>query len=96
LVGPITASLAGALDRHHPPFQIVGVSRANLTQWETGRYLPSVENARLLDDHFRAANALVQLAEAARSPVTATAGVLTAAGSLLEVFPLGLRCWSSA
>lgn len=66
--------------------RIVGVSRANLTQWETGRYLPSVENARLLDDHFRAANALVQLAEAARSPATAAAGVLATGGSLLEVF----------
>ncbi|MEA5367162.1 helix-turn-helix domain-containing protein [Amycolatopsis sp., V23-08] len=37
----------------------VGVSRANLTQWETDRYLPSAENARLLDDHFQAANTLV-------------------------------------
>ncbi|MEU4523176.1 helix-turn-helix domain-containing protein [Amycolatopsis sp. NPDC024027] len=66
--------------------RIVGVSRANLTQWETGRYLPSVENARLLDDHFRAANALVELAEAARSPGQASAGVLTTGGSLLDVF----------
>ncbi|MEV6640382.1 helix-turn-helix transcriptional regulator [Amycolatopsis sp. NPDC051371] len=66
--------------------RIVGVSRANLTQWETGRYLPSVENARLLDDHFRAANALVEMAEAARSPAPATAGTLTTGGSLLEVF----------
>lgn len=66
--------------------RIVGVSRANLTQWETGRYLPSAENARLLDDHFRVANALVEMAEAARSPGPATAGVLTTRGSLLEVF----------
>ncbi|VVJ20534.1 Uncharacterised protein [Amycolatopsis camponoti] len=66
--------------------RIVGVSRANLTQWETGRYLPSAENARLLDDHFRAANALVEMAEAARSPGPVTAGVLTTGGSLLEVF----------
>ncbi|EOD67569.1 helix-turn-helix transcriptional regulator [Amycolatopsis vancoresmycina] len=66
--------------------RIVGVSRANLTQWETGRYLPSVENARLLDDHFRAANALVELAEAARSPGPASAGALTTGGSLLDVF----------
>ncbi|RSM38469.1 helix-turn-helix domain-containing protein [Amycolatopsis balhimycina DSM 5908] len=65
--------------------RIVGVSRANLTQWETGRYLPSAENARLLDDHFRAANALVELAEAARSPAPAAGGVLTTGGSLLEV-----------
>ncbi|MEV7038045.1 helix-turn-helix transcriptional regulator [Amycolatopsis sp. NPDC051061] len=66
--------------------RIVGVSRANLTQWETGRYLPSAENARLLDDHFRAANALVGMAEAARSPGPVTAGNLTTGGSLLEVF----------
>ncbi|MET8997381.1 helix-turn-helix transcriptional regulator [Amycolatopsis sp. NPDC004169] len=66
--------------------RIVGVSRANLTQWETGRYLPSVENARLLDDHFRAANHLVELAEAARTPAPAAGGVLTTGGSLLEVF----------
>lgn len=66
--------------------RIVGVSRANLTQWETGRYLPSAENARLLDDHFRAANHLVELTEAARSPASASPGALTTAGSLLEVF----------
>lgn len=66
--------------------RIVGVSRANLTQWETGRYLPSAENARLLDDHFRAANALVEMAEAARTPTAATGGVLSTGGSLLEVF----------
>lgn len=66
--------------------RIVGVSRANLTQWETGRYLPSADNARLLDDHFRAANALVELAEAARSPSPAAAGALTTTGSLQEVF----------
>ncbi|MEV6879528.1 helix-turn-helix transcriptional regulator [Amycolatopsis sp. NPDC051128] len=68
--------------------RIVGVSRANLTQWETGRYLPSVENARLLDDHFRAANALVDLAEAARSPAPAGGAVVSTGGSLLEVFRL--------
>ncbi|MGW3994594.1 helix-turn-helix transcriptional regulator [Amycolatopsis sp. NPDC004772] len=66
--------------------RIVGVSRANLTQWETGRYLPSVENARLLDAHFGAANSLVELAEAARSPAPAAGGVLTTGDSLLEVF----------
>jgi transcriptional regulator with XRE-family HTH domain len=66
--------------------RIVGVSRANLTQWETGRYLPSAENARLLDDYFRAANSLVELAEAARSPAPAAVRVLTTGGSLLEVF----------
>ncbi|SEF33102.1 DNA-binding transcriptional regulator, XRE-family HTH domain [Amycolatopsis pretoriensis] len=64
----------------------VGVSRANLTQWETGRYLPSTENARLLDDHFRAANALVEMAEAARSPAAGAGGARTTGGSLLEVF----------
>lgn len=46
----------------------IGVSRANLTQWETGKYLPSAQNARQLDDHFRASNGLVRLIEAARSP----------------------------
>ncbi len=66
--------------------RIIGVSRANLTQWETGRYLPSVENARLLDDHFRAANALVQMVEAARSPAPAGGAPLSTRGSLLEVF----------
>jgi DNA-binding XRE family transcriptional regulator len=64
----------------------VGVSRANLTQWETGRYLPSAENARLLDDHFHAGNSLVELAEAARSPTAAAGGVLATGGSLLDVF----------
>ncbi|MEU0536281.1 helix-turn-helix transcriptional regulator [Amycolatopsis tolypomycina] len=66
--------------------RIVGVSRANLTQWETGRYLPSVENARLLDNHFRPTNSLVELVESARSTTSAPAGVLTTGGSLLEVF----------
>src|SRR5690242_4378114 len=66
--------------------RIVGVARANLTQWEAGRYLPSAENARLLDDHFRAGNSLVDLVEAARSPAPAAAGTLTTGGSLLEVF----------
>ncbi len=66
--------------------RIVGVARANLTQWEAGRYLPSAENARLLDDHFRAANSLVEMVEAARSPAPAAAGALTTGGSLLEVF----------
>ncbi len=64
--------------------RIVGVSRANLTQWETGRYLPSTDNARLLDDHFRAANMLFDLVEGARSPASA-GSVVTTGGSLLEV-----------
>ncbi len=65
---------------------VVGVARANLTQWEAGRYLPSAENTRLLDDHFRAANALVEMVEAARSPGPGAAGTRTTGGSLLEVF----------
>ncbi|TNC22926.1 helix-turn-helix domain-containing protein [Amycolatopsis alkalitolerans] len=47
---------------------IVGVARANLAQWETGKHLPSPQNARQLDTHFGTANALVELVEAARSP----------------------------
>jgi DNA-binding XRE family transcriptional regulator len=46
----------------------IGVSRANLTQWETGKYLPSAQNARQLDDYFQAGNVLVNLVEAAKSP----------------------------
>jgi DNA-binding XRE family transcriptional regulator len=70
----------------------IGVTRANLTQWETGKYLPSAENAQQLDDHFRASNALVTLVEAARSPqehaTPATAGaiVVETSGSLAEIF----------
>ncbi|WP_410655182.1 helix-turn-helix domain-containing protein [Amycolatopsis sp. lyj-112] len=72
--------------------QVVGVTRANLTQWETGKYLPSTHNARQLDDHFRAANSLFTLVETARSPqehVPATAGdagVVDTSRSLLQVF----------
>ncbi|MFF1612619.1 helix-turn-helix transcriptional regulator [Amycolatopsis sp. NPDC058278] len=64
----------------------VRVSRANLVQWETGRYLPSAKKAQLLDEYFRAGNNLVEMVEAARSPGPVTAGTLTTAGSLLEVF----------
>ena len=69
----------------------VEVSRPNLAQWETGKYLPSEENARRLDDHFRAANALYRLVEAARAPqersVSAAAGVVVGrTRSLAEVF----------
>ncbi|MEV6825376.1 helix-turn-helix domain-containing protein [Amycolatopsis sp. NPDC051102] len=71
--------------------RIVGVSRANLTQWETGRHLPSPENARLLDEHFGRANALVQMVEAARSPGSAAVGARSASGSLLDVFRLAGR-----
>lgn len=49
--------------------RIIGVTRANLTQWETGKYLPSTHNARQLDDHFRAANALFTLVETDRKSV---------------------------
>ncbi|WP_191253683.1 helix-turn-helix transcriptional regulator [Amycolatopsis oliviviridis] len=72
--------------------RIIGVTRANLTQWETGKYLPSAHNARQLDDHFRAANALFALVEKARSPQDHTppaagdAGVVDTSGSLLQVF----------
>jgi DNA-binding XRE family transcriptional regulator len=70
----------------------IGVSRANLTQWETGKYLPSAQNARQLDDHFRAANALVKLIEAARSPVGAgpdpvtNANIISGQRTLQHVF----------
>jgi len=70
----------------------IGVSRANLTQWETGKYLPSAQNARQLDDHFRAGNALFNLAEAVRSrrdrATRSIANANFAAGqqSLLHVF----------
>ncbi|HEX5403046.1 MAG TPA: helix-turn-helix domain-containing protein [Pseudonocardiaceae bacterium] len=70
----------------------IGVSRANLAQWETGRYLPSNRNARQLDAHFNVGNTLVNLVNAARSPQgqgsTAVAKVnsLAAGDSLLDVF----------
>ncbi|HEX5117281.1 MAG TPA: helix-turn-helix domain-containing protein [Pseudonocardiaceae bacterium] len=47
--------------------QAIGVSRANLAQWEGGKYLPSIGNARRLDEHLRADNLLVRLVVAARS-----------------------------
>jgi DNA-binding XRE family transcriptional regulator len=47
--------------------EAIGVSRANLAQWETGKYLPSIGNARRLDDHLRAESLLVNLVIAARS-----------------------------
>jgi len=70
---------------------IIGVSRANLTQWETGKYLPSSHNAQQLDDHFQAGNTLVSLAEAARSPrdespAAGLSGVVDTTGSVLQVF----------
>ncbi|WP_410649551.1 helix-turn-helix transcriptional regulator [Amycolatopsis sp. cmx-4-54] len=72
--------------------RIIGVTRANLTQWETGKYLPSAHNARQLDDHFRAADALFTLAETARSPhdhpppAVGDAAVVDTSRSLLQVF----------
>lgn len=68
--------------------RIVGVSRPNLAQWEAGRHLPSAENARLLDDHFGAANSLAGMVEAARSPGSAVAGARSSSSSLLDVFRL--------
>ncbi len=72
--------------------RIIGVARANLTQWESGKYLPSAHNARQLDDHFRAGNALVNLVEAARSPqdhtmptTVADVTVVDTSRSLLQV-----------
>lgn len=65
----------------------IGVSRANLTQWETGKYLPSLDNARLLDDYFGAGGAILALVESGRPPAsTTTAGSPPAGPSLLEVF----------
>jgi DNA-binding XRE family transcriptional regulator len=72
--------------------EAVGVSRANLAQWEAGRYLPSESSARLLDDHFNAGNVLVNLAAAARTPHGRGASAITSAKtldtstSLLDVF----------
>lgn len=57
----------------------MGVSRANYTQWETGRYLPGPEKARALDDYFGAGGAIASLVEAGH-PATA------AGPSLLHVF----------
>ncbi len=68
--------------------RIVRVSRANLTQWETGRYLPSVENAQSLDAHFEQANRLVEMVEAARSPGSTAVGARSSGTSLLDVFRL--------
>lgn len=46
----------------------VQVSRPTLTQWESGRYLPSAERARRLDDLLDAGGELYDLAERLRSP----------------------------
>jgi DNA-binding XRE family transcriptional regulator len=72
--------------------QAIGVSRANLAQWETGKYLPSVHNARRLDEHLRAESLLVRLVVAARSrgprrqSADTRANTAETAGSLTTVF----------
>jgi transcriptional regulator with XRE-family HTH domain len=72
--------------------QAVGVSRANLAQWESGRYLPSESSAQLLDEHFHAGNALVELVTTARSPhsrppaAVANTNIAGTSTSLLDVF----------
>src|ERR1700749_2974100 len=60
----------------------IGVSRANLAQWEPGRYLPSTRNARQLDAHFDAGNTLVNLVDAARSPQDHGPAAVASANSL--------------
>ena len=65
----------------------IGVSRANLTQWETGKYLPSPQNAHALDDYFGAGGLVSTLVESGRPPVAAAPVPGTPGGpSLLEVF----------
>jgi DNA-binding XRE family transcriptional regulator len=72
--------------------EAVGVSRANLAQWESGKYLPSERNAAELDRYLGAGNTLVNLVEAARSRTTrrpgtsADANIVGPAGALLDVF----------
>ncbi|WIX84433.1 helix-turn-helix domain-containing protein [Amycolatopsis sp. DG1A-15b] len=66
--------------------KVVRVSRANLTQWESGRYLPSAAKARLLDEHFGMGNALLGMIESARNQGKGPGPVLETAGSLREVF----------
>jgi transcriptional regulator with XRE-family HTH domain len=63
--------------------EAIGVSRANLTQWETGKYLPSPANARALDDYFGAGSTIVTLVSSGHAPTVADAA---AGPSLLEVF----------
>lgn len=67
----------------------IGVSRANLTQWETDKYLPSAANARQLDDYYGAGNVLVTLIERARS--TPDAGPTAVAEPSFVPGPLSLR-----
>jgi transcriptional regulator with XRE-family HTH domain len=71
--------------------EAIKVSRANLAQWEIGKYLPSISNAQRLDDHLGAGHALVDLVIAARAqgprrqrPDTRATTVETA-GSLADV-----------
>lgn len=63
----------------------IGVSRANLTQWETGKYLPTPANARALDDYFGAGGTITTLVTAGHGPAGTGAGN-DAGPSLLEVF----------
>jgi DNA-binding XRE family transcriptional regulator len=76
--------------------RVVDVSRANLTQWESGRYLPSTVNARLLDEHFGARNALFDMVEAARTPGQGAGSALGTAGSPQEVFRRAGRALADA
>lgn len=72
--------------------EAIGVSRANLAQWEGGKYLPSIGNARRLDDHLRAENLLVNLVVAARArggrrpAADLRANTVETAGALTRVF----------
>lgn len=47
----------------------VGVERATVSQWESGRFPPSVDKLRRLDEHFGAEGALAGLGDAAAAPV---------------------------
>ncbi|MBA2696047.1 MAG: helix-turn-helix domain-containing protein [Actinobacteria bacterium] len=49
----------------------MGVERATLTQWESGRHLPSPEKVRVIDDYYGAGGVLTALAEAARTGTAA-------------------------
>jgi transcriptional regulator with XRE-family HTH domain len=50
----------------HDVGQKLGVSRATIAQWETGRHLPSRESAKALDTVLLGDGALLELAERAR------------------------------
>ena len=63
----------------------LGISRATLAQWETGKHLPSADNAQAIDDYFGAGGALAELVASARVGVEATE-VPTTRQSLATVF----------